>query len=180
MALTIGLPPGVAAEVHHLVGNYPPFMLGVYEYEGSRLRFAYEGCKWKDDETWKECGECRAGLWSGGRVDCGVGGSRVSSVCLFVFCCYLLLLLVWFGLLEWCADEMVCRSRRWIVRLYWGMRMSTLLGRRVLKWSDMDQKRRFAEAVKVVSSMVLSVHDGHGILGRYRFRQAYVSWAAGS
>jgi hypothetical protein len=76
------LPPGQIIAIAHQVPKFPPFQIGTYDYNTSRLRFGYFSgpiqCEWFDDETWKQCGECRAGLWSGAPIECGAGGSRVS------------------------------------------------------------------------------------------------------
>jgi hypothetical protein len=73
--------PGVQAGIDHRVPRFPPFVIGPFDYNTSRLRFAYPNglnqCEWFDDETWKQCGECRAMQWSGPPILCP-GGSRVS------------------------------------------------------------------------------------------------------
>jgi hypothetical protein len=61
----------------------PNLLIGPFDHSVSRMRYRYSNgkiaCEWYDDETWKECGECRATLWSGSALDCvGVGGSRVT------------------------------------------------------------------------------------------------------
>jgi hypothetical protein len=51
-------------------------VLGPVDQNTGRLRYYYRhqygpvNFEWFDDETWKQCGECRAGLWSGGPMDC--------------------------------------------------------------------------------------------------------------
>ncbi|KAI8932132.1 hypothetical protein NX059_011016 [Plenodomus lindquistii] len=50
--------------------GFPNLTIGDFDYKSSRLRFAYKDCVWYDDETWKECGECRAAHWSGTAPPC--------------------------------------------------------------------------------------------------------------
>jgi hypothetical protein len=85
------LEPGQSTSVYHSIAGYPNFQLGPFDTQTETLRFRYENtvfyqdgeqnvCKWADNETWKECGECRAALWSGPALDCGAeGGERVST-----------------------------------------------------------------------------------------------------
>jgi hypothetical protein len=85
------LPPGLVVSIAHTVPNYPPLQVGPFNYDNSHLRFHYADksidCEWFDDETWKQCGECRAALWSGGSLNCAAGGgSRVSSSSQRVIC----------------------------------------------------------------------------------------------
>jgi hypothetical protein len=86
LQLDFNLPPGLINNIDHRVPGYAPFSIGPYDYSNSRLRFAYDPshCEWFDNETWKQCGECRAGLWSGGDLNCAAGGSRVTNI-LFPF-----------------------------------------------------------------------------------------------
>jgi hypothetical protein len=83
LSVNIDLWPGLIAAVKHGVGHFPPLEVGDFKYDSSRLRFHYAdkeiNCEWFDDETWKRCGECRAGLWSGAPLNCASGGSRVGS-----------------------------------------------------------------------------------------------------
>lgn len=82
--LELNLAPGLIYDVDHHVSGFPYFSLGPFDYSASRLEFAYaigpNSCVWFDDQTWQFCGECRAGVWSGPRLDCAVGGVRVSFV----------------------------------------------------------------------------------------------------
>ncbi|CAO2655359.1 Nn.00g104230.m01.CDS01 [Neocucurbitaria sp. VM-36] len=85
----IDLSPGVQTGVNHQVPGFPPFYIGPFDYNASKVRFTYTngavGCRWSDDETWRQCGECRAGLWSGPALNCGSGGSRVKDMdCSFI------------------------------------------------------------------------------------------------
>ncbi|KAF1921509.1 hypothetical protein BDU57DRAFT_544977 [Ampelomyces quisqualis] len=85
----VDLWPGLIVAIAHRVPNFPPFQVGDFDYNKSRLRFAYSNgpiqCEWFDEETWKQCGECRAGLWSGGPLDCGAGGTRTKEMdCSFI------------------------------------------------------------------------------------------------
>ncbi|KAG9191225.1 hypothetical protein G6011_09313 [Alternaria panax] len=64
--------------VHHHVYGFPNrFLVGPYDYVGGKVRFSWENtafaCVWDDGEAWRECGECRAGTWSAGELDCGGG-----------------------------------------------------------------------------------------------------------
>ena len=70
MAQSLDLKPGLMTSVDHRVSGYSNLEVGPFDYRESRLRFGYAGCEWWDHGTWKSCGECRAGLWSGGPVDC--------------------------------------------------------------------------------------------------------------
>jgi hypothetical protein len=73
--------PGLIVGIVHGVPNFPPIYIGPFDHNTSRLRYSYTNgpikCEWFDDETWKQCGECRAGLWSGPPINCAAGGSRV-------------------------------------------------------------------------------------------------------
>ncbi|KAH9877763.1 hypothetical protein J1614_002980 [Plenodomus biglobosus] len=61
--------------VEHKIPDYPNLTLGDFDWSANRLRFVYKDCTWYDDETWKECGECRAAHWSGQAPDCAANGS---------------------------------------------------------------------------------------------------------
>ncbi|KAF1832657.1 hypothetical protein BDW02DRAFT_419571 [Decorospora gaudefroyi] len=113
--------------VKHGVAGYPDFTLGPFDAQEGVLRFGYENggwaCEWGDDETWRVCGECRTKLWSGG---CAGGGVRVSLNFLFLF---LLVVDAFFGdvgsrVLLMLTFVFYNRRRRWIVRLFWGGRVS--------------------------------------------------------
>jgi hypothetical protein len=64
-------------------------VLGPIDQYTGRLRYYYRhqhgplNCEWFDDERWKRCGECRAGLWSGAPMDCSAANparaERVSA-----------------------------------------------------------------------------------------------------
>jgi hypothetical protein len=79
------LKPNMALSYTNPVLGYPNLRIGPFSSEAGSLAFRYANtvfyqdgeanvCKWEDGETWRECGECRAGLWSRGRLDCGSGG----------------------------------------------------------------------------------------------------------
>lgn len=51
------------------VEDYEPMKLR-YNLNLSRAEFAYKGCLWHGDETWRRCGECRAGQWSRQPLNC--------------------------------------------------------------------------------------------------------------
>lgn len=70
MAQSLELKPGLMISLNHRVPDYENLIIGPFNYTASRLRFGYKDCEWFDDETWKSCGECRAGLWSGGPLNC--------------------------------------------------------------------------------------------------------------
>ncbi|KAH7370967.1 hypothetical protein BKA66DRAFT_191748 [Pyrenochaeta sp. MPI-SDFR-AT-0127] len=85
----MNLPPGLINNLDHLVPKFPPLSIGPFDHGASKLRFAYSNgafrCEWNDDETWRQCGECRAGLWSSPPLNCGSGGSRVKHMdCSFI------------------------------------------------------------------------------------------------
>jgi hypothetical protein len=69
---------GLMISFPHHVPGYANLDIGPFDYRNSRVRFHYfrpgqvasEDCEWYDHETWKSCGECRAGLWSAAPVDC--------------------------------------------------------------------------------------------------------------
>ncbi|KAF9700686.1 hypothetical protein EKO04_001930 [Ascochyta lentis] len=84
MAQALSLTPGLIFSVAHRVPGYSNLEIGPFDYAREKVRFRYEKqggeeCVWTD-ETWRSCGECRAGLWSGPLVDCGVGGVRWKEV----------------------------------------------------------------------------------------------------
>ncbi|CBX96490.1 predicted protein [Plenodomus lingam JN3] len=68
------LGPEEKQTVNHGVKAYKNLTIGAFDWERNRLRLEYEGCTWYDDETWKECGECRAAQWSGQAPKCEEGG----------------------------------------------------------------------------------------------------------
>jgi hypothetical protein len=76
MKQALDLQPGVMISVNHRVPGYSNLEIGPFDYGSSRVRFGYadgnggKGCEWWDHETWKSCGECRAGLWSRGPINC--------------------------------------------------------------------------------------------------------------
>jgi hypothetical protein len=70
MKQEVSLSAGLITSVNHRVPGYPNLEIMPYDYARSRVVFRYQGCEWGDDETWKSCGECRAGLWSVGPLDC--------------------------------------------------------------------------------------------------------------
>lgn len=78
MKQSIYLKPGLMTSLNHRVPGYANLDIGPYDYKESKLRFHYfrnalmapEDCVWYDNETWKSCGKCRAGLWSAGPLDC--------------------------------------------------------------------------------------------------------------
>lgn len=72
----LNLSPGLVMSVKHFVPWYENLEIGGFDFAKGRVRFRYRGCEWWDHETWKSCGECRAGLWSGEPVECG-GGAMV-------------------------------------------------------------------------------------------------------
>lgn len=72
--------PGLVNKLDHLVQPFPPLEIGDYKYDTRHLRFAYNGtCEWFDDQTWKQCGECRAALWSRPELNCGASSSDASG-----------------------------------------------------------------------------------------------------
>ncbi|KAJ4362500.1 hypothetical protein N0V83_010594 [Neocucurbitaria cava] len=82
----VSLAPGVATGVNHLIPGYPDLSVGPFDYTNDRLLFTYTNgtnsatsCQWYDDEAWKACGECRAGLWSQPTLDCSspAGGPKL-------------------------------------------------------------------------------------------------------
>lgn len=79
--LNVEFPGTVTNVIDHLVNSYPALNFGPYDHSTSHLTLTYShganSCTWRDDETWKSCGECRAGLWSGPPLDCAAGGQRV-------------------------------------------------------------------------------------------------------
>jgi hypothetical protein len=85
LVVNMNLNPTMTNNLNHTITEYPDLTIGPYATDKSRLRFYYKSaernieCEWFDDETWRRCGECRAGLWSGEMLNCGKGGSRVSS-----------------------------------------------------------------------------------------------------
>lgn len=78
MKQQISLTPGLTTSVNHRVPGYANLEIGPFDYNASRVHFRYfknertasENCEWFDDQTWKSCGECRAGLWSAGPLNC--------------------------------------------------------------------------------------------------------------
>lgn len=82
------LHPGLINNLDHLVPGFPPLSIGPFNHSASKLRYAYSNgvfvCEWNDDETWRQCGECRAALWSGPTLNCGSDGSRVRRSFLLV------------------------------------------------------------------------------------------------
>jgi hypothetical protein len=89
-------PSGATNVVKHNVDGYPyTFLVGPFDYASSTLHFSYDNgpwkCDWNDQETWKECGECRSGLWNADKLDCGnAGGMKTRSKdmdCSFIMGC---------------------------------------------------------------------------------------------
>jgi len=77
----IPLEHGTAWSLDHKIPGYAPLTLGAFDAHADRLRFQYNTCVWFDDETWRECGECRAALWTAPAPDCrGHGGSTAVRV----------------------------------------------------------------------------------------------------
>jgi hypothetical protein len=75
------LAENTAVAVDHGIGGYPyTFLIGPFDYASSSLYFSYDNgpwqCEWNDGETWRECGECRTGLWSAAPLDCGGASER--------------------------------------------------------------------------------------------------------
>jgi hypothetical protein len=81
------LDAGKSLSIYHWIAGFPNFQLGPFDTGAETLRFRYENtvfyeageqnvCKWTDGETWRECGECRAALWSGPPLNCGAGGGE--------------------------------------------------------------------------------------------------------
>lgn len=107
MSADMTLWPGLQVGIDHRVPNFPPFVIGPFEYNTSRLRFYYSSgpirCEWFDDETWKQCGECRAARWSGPAVNCAAGGFRVGLKFKQLTCTLL-------------TNH---RPKRWTARLFW-------------------------------------------------------------
>ena len=75
----LDLRPDNMIRVNHRIPGYATLDIGPFDYQQSRVRFGYadgvgdggvKGCEWFDPETWKSCGECRAGLWSAGPIGC--------------------------------------------------------------------------------------------------------------
>jgi hypothetical protein len=85
------LSSGGTSVVEHNVNGYPDFLVGPYDYGSSTLHFSYDNtafkCDWNDQETWKECGECRSGMWDADPLDCNGGGIKTRTKhmdCLFI------------------------------------------------------------------------------------------------
>ncbi|KAF1847115.1 uncharacterized protein K460DRAFT_413918 [Cucurbitaria berberidis CBS 394.84] len=85
----VNLRPGLRTGIDHRVPGYPPFYVGPFDYNASKVKYSYTngviGCEWSDDENWKQCGECRAARWSASELSCKSGGSRVKEMdCSFI------------------------------------------------------------------------------------------------
>jgi hypothetical protein len=87
---SFSLNSGASLSVNHFITGYPNFQLGPFDEGKGVMRFRYENtvfyedgeqnvCKWHDGEMWRECGECRAGLWDRNCAGDG-GGERVSHI----------------------------------------------------------------------------------------------------
>lgn len=76
MRSSLEFQPGTVVHVNHQVPGYKVLDVGPVDFGQGRLRFSYNGCEWWDTETWKSCGECRAGVWSAGPIDCD-GSTKV-------------------------------------------------------------------------------------------------------
>jgi hypothetical protein len=80
---TMDLAPGYTYQMDPH-GGFPTFTVGEFDYRTDTLHFAYRNgefrCDWSDDEFWKSCGECRAGMWDGPALDCTVGGGGGGGV----------------------------------------------------------------------------------------------------
>ncbi|KNG52522.1 hypothetical protein DDE82_007172 [Stemphylium lycopersici] len=91
--LYYNLSPTTTAAVDHRIPDFPRSLrIGPYDGDKGEVWFSYlneefeggEGCRWRDGENWRECGECRAGMWDSAGLDCGKDGGGGRVRCSFI------------------------------------------------------------------------------------------------
>ncbi|KAJ4984877.1 hypothetical protein SVAN01_09661 [Stagonosporopsis vannaccii] len=60
LGCALDLSPRMVMVVKHFIPCFDALQIGPYDYSKGVVRFGYRGCGWRDDETWRSCGECRA------------------------------------------------------------------------------------------------------------------------